>query len=323
MSLSPPVDDQPRVDCIEVRHLSADVAERVHDWFNGKIADKELDGDRSVHIAHPHRNDLALKIKGAGFRGGRIQFGKLHRSGPKAPVFDFEGRMMEDVAAGHDNAYRGAASFQQAVTEHRAAKILTELGYPVVPCLGYGRVEQGGISAWFAVFEWNRAWNANLIVPHIAIEEWVDYNRRIGQLITELAVVHDLIGHCGYVAEPDGSYVIKDLHPFRQTDPINMSQISWVMQVFFCLHIRCYAALNLPKWGSIEDIPEDMQAMPLKAVCPSATKADHDSLRLAVVPRYMFGPPADFRFDDLVALLRSNPISRALLDICPDKYTRY
>ena len=63
-------------------------------------------------------------------------------SGPKAKLFDFDGRMMEDVASGHDNAYVGGATFQQAVIEYRVTQLLASLGYPVVPCLGFGRVEK-------------------------------------------------------------------------------------------------------------------------------------------------------------------------------------
>ena len=74
-------------------------------------------------------------------------------TGPKAPLFDFDGRMMEDVASGHDNAYVGGATFQQAVIEYRVTQLLASLGYPVVPCLGYGRVERSGLSSWCSVFE--------------------------------------------------------------------------------------------------------------------------------------------------------------------------
>lgn len=318
-----PASARPRIDRIEFRHLSADVGQRVHDWFAGDVATNAIDGTRSVHIPHPEKEGFDLKIKGAGFRGGPIRFGTLHRSGPKAPLFDYEGRMMEDVASGHDNAYQGAASFQQAANEYRVSGLLNGLGYPTVPCLGYGKVEQGGLSAWFSVFEWDRAWNENVVVPHISIEEWVEANRKSGHLILDLAIEHDLVGHCWYVAKPDGSYLIKDLHPFIRADPVNMSQISWVMQVFFALHIRCRAAVHVPVWDDIEDIPENMQACPLQAVCPGATTADHDSLRLALVPRYMYGPPSDFSVAELLALLEGSPISRALLDICPDRFTRY
>ena len=40
------------------------------------------------------------------------------------------------------------------------------------------------------------------------------------------------------------SAIIKDLHPFRMADPISMSQLSWVMQLFFALHILALAAIH-------------------------------------------------------------------------------
>lgn len=318
-----PVDDRPRIDRIEFRYLSEGVGRRVRDWFAGGIAANALDGKRSVRISHPEKEGFDLKIKGAGFNGGPIRFGAHRRSGPKAPAFDYEGRMMENVAAGHDNAYQGAASFQQAANEHRVSGLLNDLGYPTVPCLGYGKVERDGFTAWFSVFEWDRAWSERVSVPHISIEESIEAHRKIGHLILELAVEHDLIGYCWYVAKADGTYLIKDLHPFIRADPVNMSQISWAMQVFFSLHIPSLAGVLVPDWDNIEEMPEDMQVYPLKAVYPDATKADHDALRFALVPRYMYGPPSDFSPAELLALLKSNPISQALLDICPDRFTRY
>jgi hypothetical protein len=65
---------------------------------------------------------------------------------------------MEDVASGHDNAYVGGASFQQATTEYRVTQLLASLGYPVVPCLGFGKVEQAGLASWFSVLELQSDW---------------------------------------------------------------------------------------------------------------------------------------------------------------------
>src|SRR5262245_56077781 len=101
------------------KHASPDVEAVVREWFEGRTLPHKIDGDRSIRIAHPDYEGMDLKIKGAGFQGGPIKYGQFHRSNLKAPLFDFEGRMMEDVASGHDRALLGAASFQQAVTEYR------------------------------------------------------------------------------------------------------------------------------------------------------------------------------------------------------------
>ena len=94
-----------------MRHVDEVVAEQVRAFLAGKVKDFVRDGDRSVRFPHPLGGDLQLKIKGAGMKGGGIQFGTQHKTGPKAPLFDFDGRMMEDVASGHDNAYVGGATF--------------------------------------------------------------------------------------------------------------------------------------------------------------------------------------------------------------------
>src|SRR6516225_4968636 len=92
-------------------HTSPAVEAVVGEWFANYALPRKLDGDRSVRIPHPDYEGLELKIKGAGYRGGAILFGKFHQSQLKAPLFDFEGRMMEDVASGHDSAFVGGASF--------------------------------------------------------------------------------------------------------------------------------------------------------------------------------------------------------------------
>ncbi len=105
----------------------------MRDWFAGRIHAAKVDGTRSVHLPHPDGCGRVLKLKGAGFAGGPIQFGVYHNTGPKAAQFDFDGRMMDDVASGWDGAFEGGASFQQAVTEYNMAQRLTALGYAVIP----------------------------------------------------------------------------------------------------------------------------------------------------------------------------------------------
>ncbi len=238
---------------IEVRHASQAVAQRVRDWFAGGKRIKILDGSRSVRVPHPEKRGFDLKIKGAGFRGSSVRFGMRHRQGPRAPIFDFDGRMMEDVASGHANAFVGGASFQQAATEFRISQILSGMGMAVVPCVGYGQVALAEHTSWFSVFEWDRSWSDAVVVPSISLQEYIEANLRMGQLIVDLAVQHDLIGYCWYVSAPDGTYLIKDVHPFRQADPVNMSQLSWVMQVLFALHIRCLACQHYPRVAKLEN----------------------------------------------------------------------
>jgi hypothetical protein len=283
---------------------------------------RTLDGDRSVCIEHPEKPGLQLKIKGAGLHGGPIRFGTSHRSNLKAPVFDFDGRMMEDVASGHDNAFLGGASFQQAVVEHRVTRILQELGIRVVPCLGYGRIDNGAQVSWFTVFEWDPSWRSQT-VPDCSLDEFATANLAVGKLMLSLAVDHRLIGYCWCVGTPAGDLVIKDLHPFRTADPIVMSQVSWAMQFIFSLHIRSLASLFFPKRAKLENVPEDLQAYPFRAVLPEATRADHDDLRWKVIAPYMLKPPEDFDPRRLVDTLRANRIGAAMLDAAPPDFARF
>ena len=317
-----PVGDPAVVDAVEMRHVDEVVAEQVRAFLAGKVKDFVRDGDRSVRFPHPLGGGLQLKIKGAGMKGGGIQFGTQHKTGPKAPLFDFDGRMMEDVASGHDNTYVGGASFQQAATEYRVSNVLASLGYSVVPCLGFGRAEKAGLSSWFSVFEMRSDW-VSVKPPEFSLEDYCEAKRAMGQLLLDLAVKHDLIGHAWYVGKPGGQRYIKDLHPFRMTDPVSMSQLSWVMQLFFALHIVSLAAVHFSKTLTVEKAPEDIQALCFRAILPTASKADHQALRKPLVARYMLGKPQSFDQGALVEVLRGNPITRAMLERCPSKYERY
>lgn len=310
------------VDSVELRHLDGAVAEQVRAFFAGRLSDFTKDSKRSVRIAHPVKSGVDIKIKGAGVRGGFIQFGTLHNTGPKAPIFDYDGRMMEDVASGHDNAYVGGASFQQAATEYRVTQMLAALGYPVVPCLGFGKVARAGLVSWFSVFEIQNDW-ASVSPPAFSLEAYCDAKVSMGALLRDFAVKHDLIGHAWYVGTPGGPHYIKDLHPFRMADPVSMSQLSWVMQLFYALHIGALAAISFAKKAKTEKVPDDVQALPFRAILPSAGKSDHEALRRDLVSPYMLHVPQSFDQRALVTVLRGNPITRAMLDLCPEKYERY
>lgn len=309
-------------DRVETFHLTPAVAQRVRDWFGTAGIEAVPDGERSVRIAHPERPDRLLKIKGAGLNGGPIRFGTTHNSRLKAPVFDFDGRMMEDVASGHDNAWLGGATFQQAVIEHRVTASLAALGIPVVACLGYGHVGTDTHRSWFSVFEWGPDWSP-VRPPAISAEQMAEAGERMGRLLVELACRHDLIGYCWYVRAPDRGYLVKDVHPFRQADPVNMSQLSWVMQLIFALHLPCLSAMHFARQAGISDLPENYQARGFRGALADATTAEHDDLRWTVVAPYMLNPPAGFDPGALDAALRRNRIGSALLDLCPPQYARY
>ncbi len=310
------------VDRIELRHLDGPVAELVRAFFAGKRPKFKKDGGRSALIAHPSKPGIEIKIKGAGLYGRTIEFGTRRETGPKATLFDYDGRMMEDVASGHDNAYVGGATFQQAATEYRVTQLLASLGYPVVPCLGFGRVEKAGLSSWFSVFEVKPDW-AEVAPPDFPIEAYCEAKLSMSPVLRDLAVKHDLIGYAWYVGTHGGERFIKDLHPFRMADPISMSQLSWVMQLFYAMHIGAENAIAVAKKANAGTTAKDIQALPFRGILPSASKSDHEALWQALVVPYMLRPSEKFDQRDLVAVLRGNPITSAMLELCPAKYERY
>lgn len=309
---------------VELRHIDGPVADLVRRRFIERQPAGIADGERSILLPHPEKPGVNIKIKGAGLFGGSVLFGTWHKTGPVAPLFDFEGRMMEDVASGHDNAYHGGASFQQAATEFRMARLLADLGYRVVPCLGYGRVRHGAFASWFSVHELRADWQT--ISPgHFSLDHYLAAKDEIGRHVLDLAVRHGIVGYASAVGAPIEAITIKDLHPFRMADPLSMSQLSWVMQLFFGLHILSLGAIHAVR----RKYPDNAEALVhaqigvFRAVCPDVTLDDHEALRRQLVAPYMLRRPADFDPQVLQRVLSGNRLTRALLEVCPADYARY
>jgi len=311
------------IDSVETYHLEPDVAEVVRArMFTGEPKGRMDGGDRSAQFPHPGKPGFEIKIKGAGLSLGQIQFGRRHRSGLKMPLFDFEGRMMEDVASGHDVAWLGGASFQQVTTEYRMAELLASKGYEVLPCLGYGRVTSNGMVSWFSVHEPHADWSSYTL-PMLGVEEYSANYEAIGRLQLELAVQHDIVGYAWWIGRVGGPRLLKDLHAFRRADPLNMSQITWTMQLFFALHLQALTVRHSAQKSAPDTAPADFQVAPFRGVYPQVTLAQHEALRRELVAPYMLKPPAEFDMEALLQVLTGNPITAALMEICPPQYSRY
>jgi hypothetical protein len=256
-----------------------------------------------------------LKIKGAGFMGGGVRFGVQHRAGPLAPAFDFDGRRMEDIASGHNNAYLGGASFQQAAVEYITSQRLSSLGYSVVPCIGYGRVQRGDQVAWFSLFEYEKDWKN--------VDEYLEANIENGRLLIELAVKHNLIGYFWFVQAPGGPWLLKDLHPFREASPLNMSQISWTLQVMTALYVRCEACKYFGTGPDLSMDANELASTPLKSILPNVSAKDYLDIKLNIVKPYIKSLPTTFSSERLYDTLYNSRIARALLEACPDTYARW
>jgi hypothetical protein len=312
---------------IDVRHADPSVARRVRAWFERRADGRLLgilDGSRAVILPHPDHRDALLKIKGAGYLGGAVRHGQYLRTGPMAVTFDFDGRMQEDVASGHDNAVLGGASFQQAATEYRVSGLLAAAGYRVVPCLGYGSVTTAAGVSWFSLFEWRRDWSGIGISPEFPAERYLAVNVDLARQQLDIAVRHHLCGYIGYVRDGAGTFIIKDLHPFRRLDPVNHSQLSWTLEVLHTLWVRSSACRFFARAGGVEMGDDELAAIPLRALVADAGAADYRAFESRIVGPYLHRK-AGARFDP-AALLRDLAAVRAgaaALDLCPQEYARF
>jgi hypothetical protein len=300
---------------VDVRHASPKVEQRVRKWFEDSPSLALKDGSRSIRLPHPEHVGKILKIKGAGLLGGKVQFGNQHRAGPAAPTFDFEGRRMEDVASAHNSAFIGAASFQQAAVEFATSQKLTTLGYPVVPCLGYGRVQAGDHVSWFSLFELAKGWTD--------VNEYLDANIENSRLLVELAIKHNMIGYFWFVQTEKGQWLLKDLHPFREFSPINMSQISWTLQVITALYTRCQACKHFGIGSGLSMTPDDLASIPLKSIVPDASALDYQDLKSNIVKPYIKTQAENFSTSRLLDSLYASRVARTLLERCPEAYARW
>jgi hypothetical protein len=301
-------------------HASRGLETVVADWFANRALPRKLDGERSVRIAHPDYPGRELKIKGAGYKGGPVRFGTFHQSNLKAPVFDFEGRMMEDVAAGHDSAFSGGLSFQQAMAEYRMSVFFQRIRVSHIPCIAYGKMQMGDATSWFSLHDWDPRL-VRVTPPHVTANEFASSLLRAGNELVALALRYNIVGNCAYAKLDDG-YFFLDLHFFRQLDAFNVSQISWVMHVIFNLHLIALDVMRFLSADIAAELPPDVQAYPFRCVLPDATRDDHEHLRWTIVAPYMLRPPSDFSMGALCNALAGNRISQALLDLCPPEFAR-
>lgn len=307
-------------DTIRHWHLDAEAAQAAEMWFGGWVPDGAVqDGARSVIL--PLESGRMLKIKGAGFRGGPVDFSRFRATGPKALWFDFEGRVAEDVAMGHDAAHPGGASFQQAVTEWNVSRRLLAAGERLPDCLGYGRITRDAAMSWFSVFEWSARIPSERSWPDVSPEEFVVRLRMMGETTLRMALVHGLIGFPSAIHDDTGALLIKDLHPFRAASPVTLSQVSFAMHLFHALHIKTsdarFTAARAP------GLPEDAHLEACRAALPDVTLTDHQDAVDRVLLPYMLQPAPGFRVEELVGVLRSNRITARLLDLVPADYARF
>lgn len=309
-------------DRIEISGLDPETGALVRDWFAGVITPLRLDGARSVHLSAPHRPGGEIKIKGAGLFGKGINWSRHRAVGPKAPLFDFEGRFMEDIASGHDNALEGGATFQQVNVEALMTKRIERSGRSVVPCLGTGKITYGTEESWFIVFDWYSDWRSANPNAGFDIDVFRELSASFPDTIIELSVEIGVVGYHWYIFSNE-RILWKDLHAYRGIDPFSFSALSWVLQVQFAIHIHCNQIefAGIPSWGP--RITRDAILWPLERLVPGVTLEDHAALRRDIVIPYMIAARPDFAPQNLAKALAANPITAALLDRCPPAFVRW
>jgi hypothetical protein len=161
--------DDTQVDLLAAPALSDQDAIQIFDCLLGRKPRRHtLDGDRS--IVFPARDPGVyggIKIKGAGYRGGRVRLGQRHDKPYPLPRYDAEGAATLDAAKDHGRAFAGGMSYQQARHEFTVCRHLSAQGVPVFPALGYGALRRDNASSWFCILEW----------PCDTVQDWWELTR--------------------------------------------------------------------------------------------------------------------------------------------------
>ena len=92
-----------------------------------------------------------IKIKGAGFEGGPVRFGTLHKYDYSVPYYDYEGNYSPDVAKDFHRAYAGGMTYQQTLQEFQVSSYLVAQNFETYPPLGYGLIKYNGLCSWFCL----------------------------------------------------------------------------------------------------------------------------------------------------------------------------
>lgn len=178
-----------------------------------------LDGDRSVVVpSHSVSGSGGVKIKGAGYRGGRVRLGTAHEKPYALPRYDAEGAATVDAAKDHGRAVGGGMSYQQARQEIVVSRHLEARGMRVPRGLGYGIVRRGSDSSWFCLLDmpfggyrdWWHTARTRDGVEHVAIA--------FGDTQRELAGHGVFLALSGMVAIDD-ELVRKDFHTAHIAGP--------------------------------------------------------------------------------------------------------
>lgn len=271
----------------------------VERWFsNDRSMFYNLDQKRGVLI-DAGEGDTLLKIKGSGFNGHPVTH-EFWSDGPAFPWYDWEGRFSEDVSMGHNDALRGSLSQRQAWTEYEGSKAISRLGYAVVPCSGWGRIDQEGFSHWFTIHDWPRSLqridirNKNQVVWNIALSAETSLNLAESGISSFLSV-----------AKLNGSYMFYDMHMTRLLGPLDTSAVTASMYTLYNLFLYYWYIIALA--GLNEEA-----ITPFNPLIKDCLPRDIEEVKQAVVLKYLAKPTRSFP-GEIEQALRSTRIGQALM----------
>lgn len=303
--------DGQRIDLLAGPTLGEEDADQVLACLLGrKPRGHVLDGDRS--IVFPARDPSlygGLKIKGAGYRGGRVRMGRRHDKPYPLPRYDAEGGATLDAAKDHGRAYAGGMSYQQARHEFTVSRHLHERGVQVFPALGYGALRRDGFTSWFCVLDW----------PCGGSQDWWELTRErnavsrishaFGDTQLELARHDVYLGLSGLVAYRD-ALLRKDFHTVHIAGPNDsfLTRLScFLFDVNFILAQFVYDR-HLP---DIADHRELAKATYLRAL----TGREHDSGDIARFKALLVELKyAEWEMQQRIDRLAADPVGRILLE---------
>jgi hypothetical protein len=300
-----------RIDLLAVPALVDADAEQVFDCLLGRQPRGHvLDGDRSV--VFPARSPTGLgglKIKGAGYRGGRVRLDRRHDKPYPLPRYDAEGAATLDAAKDHGRAYAGGMSYQQARQEFIVSRHLHRLGVQVFSGLAYGALRRDGVASWFCVLDW----------PAHGVHDWFTLMRErravervaaaFGDTQRELSRHHVYLVLSGLV-EFGGVLLRKDFH----TAHIAGFDDSFLTRLSYYLFDTNFVLAQLVHDHRVPDIA-DHRTLARLAYVRALTDREFDPSRVDAFKRLLVELKyADWEMQQRIDRLGDDPIGRVLLE---------
>jgi hypothetical protein len=300
-----------RIDLLADPALSGEDAAQIFECLLGRMPHPHLlDGDRSV--VFPARSSGVyggIKIKGAGFRGGRVRMGRRHDKPYALPRYDAEGAATMDAAKDHGRAYAGGMSYQQARHEFTVCRHLVERGVRIFPSLGYGALRRDGHTSWFCVLDW----------PFGQVRDWFEFTRErsaveriataFGDTQKELAR-HDVYLILSGLVEFGGALLRKDFHTAHIAGPND----SFLTRLSYYLFDINFVLAQFDYDLSVPDIA-DHRTLAKAAYVRALTGQNHSPASIGAFKQLLVELKyADWEMEQRMERLAPNPVGRTLLE---------